>query len=98
MHSYSHSVDATKSTRIARLLNHSRKGNVYTRLVMVDGVPHLALVAKQVPACNTSHSITDTDDRTSPKAWSCCTTTASAILPSLPHIRGWLCRNVCIGV
>eukprot|EP00039_Didymoeca_costata_P018539 m.333896 g.333896 ORF g.333896 m.333896 type:complete len:269 (-) comp17241_c0_seq1:1033-1839(-) len=39
-------VDATKSGRIGRLINHSRKNpNLQTKLFVVDDVPHLGLVA-----------------------------------------------------
>lgn len=41
-------VDATKSGRIGRLINHSRKTpNLETKLYVVDGNPHLGLVAKR---------------------------------------------------
>lgn len=47
-HAYRRSVDATKSGRIGRLINHSRlQPNLETKLFVVDGVPHLALVATQ---------------------------------------------------
>lgn len=40
------SVDATKSGRIGRLINHSRLSpNLRTRLFSVDGVPRLGLCA-----------------------------------------------------
>lgn len=42
------SVDATSETgRLGRLVNHSRNGNLTTRSVIVDKVPHLILVAKE---------------------------------------------------
>ena len=42
----SRSVDATKSGRIGRLINHSRKTqNLQTKLFVVDGEPRLAFVA-----------------------------------------------------
>jgi hypothetical protein len=44
----SYSVDATKTGRIGRYINHSRNGNLFTRMVVVDGTPRLALIAKQV--------------------------------------------------
>ncbi|KAL0979382.1 hypothetical protein UPYG_G00184350 [Umbra pygmaea] len=41
-------VDATKeSTRLGRLLNHSKTGNCQTRLHDIDGTPHLILVASR---------------------------------------------------
>ncbi|KAJ8005655.1 hypothetical protein DPEC_G00120190 [Dallia pectoralis] len=41
-------IDATKeSTRLGRLLNHSKSGNCQTRLHDIDGVPHLILVASR---------------------------------------------------
>eukprot|EP00055_Hartaetosiga_balthica_P007022 m.23602 g.23602 ORF g.23602 m.23602 type:complete len:293 (-) comp5561_c0_seq1:154-1032(-) len=39
-------VDATKSPRIGRLINHSRtEANLRTKLFVVDSIPHLGLVA-----------------------------------------------------
>nr|XP_054749587.1 N-lysine methyltransferase KMT5A-like isoform X1 [Lytechinus pictus]XP_054749588.1 N-lysine methyltransferase KMT5A-like isoform X2 [Lytechinus pictus]XP_054749589.1 N-lysine methyltransferase KMT5A-like isoform X3 [Lytechinus pictus]XP_054749590.1 N-lysine methyltransferase KMT5A-like isoform X4 [Lytechinus pictus] len=44
----SYCVDATaESGRLGRLLNHSRQGNCCTKLVDIDGRPHLILIAKQ---------------------------------------------------
>ncbi|KAF5284658.1 hypothetical protein FQR65_LT13489 [Abscondita terminalis] len=41
-------VDATaESGRLGRLVNHSRNGNLQTRTVVVDGYPHLVLIAKE---------------------------------------------------
>uniref|UniRef100_A0A4W5NFS4 [histone H4]-lysine(20) N-methyltransferase n=1 Tax=Hucho hucho TaxID=62062 RepID=A0A4W5NFS4_9TELE len=41
-------VDATKeSTRLGRLLNHSKTGNCQTKLHDIDGIPHLILVASR---------------------------------------------------
>uniref|UniRef100_A0A8K9XMS2 [histone H4]-lysine(20) N-methyltransferase n=2 Tax=Oncorhynchus mykiss TaxID=8022 RepID=A0A8K9XMS2_ONCMY len=41
-------VDATKeSTRLGRLLNHSKNGNCQTKLHDMDGIPHLILVASR---------------------------------------------------
>ncbi|XP_034152478.1 lysine methyltransferase 5Ab isoform X2 [Esox lucius] len=41
-------VDATKeTTRLGRLLNHSKNGNCQTRLHDIDGIPHLILVASR---------------------------------------------------
>ncbi|XP_069789612.1 N-lysine methyltransferase KMT5A-A isoform X2 [Narcine bancroftii] len=41
-------VDATKeSTRLGRLINHSKNGNCQTKLHDVDGKPHLILVASR---------------------------------------------------
>ncbi|XP_041692264.1 N-lysine methyltransferase KMT5A-A isoform X2 [Coregonus clupeaformis] len=41
-------VDATKeSTRLGRLLNHSKNGNCQTKLHDIDGIPHLILVASR---------------------------------------------------
>eukprot|EP00061_Rhincodon_typus_P017018 g45526.t1 len=45
---YSQSVDATKeTTRLGRLINHSKNGNCQTKLHDVDGKPHLILVASR---------------------------------------------------
>uniref|UniRef100_A0A8C8H2N5 SET domain-containing protein n=1 Tax=Oncorhynchus tshawytscha TaxID=74940 RepID=A0A8C8H2N5_ONCTS len=42
------SVDATKeSTRLGRLLNHSKIGNCQTKLHDIDGITHLILVASR---------------------------------------------------
>lgn len=41
-------MDATKeSTRLGRLLNHSKNGNCQTKLHDMDGIPHLILVASR---------------------------------------------------
>ncbi|XP_076587768.1 lysine methyltransferase 5Ab [Chaetodon auriga] len=41
-------VDATKETsRLGRLINHSKTGNCQTRLHPIDGTPHLILVASR---------------------------------------------------
>ncbi|XP_068994712.1 lysine methyltransferase 5Ab [Embiotoca jacksoni] len=41
-------VDATKETsRLGRLINHSKTGNCQTRLHEIDGTPHLILVASR---------------------------------------------------
>uniref|UniRef100_A0A3P8UGD2 [histone H4]-lysine(20) N-methyltransferase n=1 Tax=Amphiprion percula TaxID=161767 RepID=A0A3P8UGD2_AMPPE len=41
-------VDATKETsRLGRLINHSKTGNCQTRLHPIDGIPHLILVASK---------------------------------------------------
>lgn len=41
-------VDATKeTTRLGRLINHSKAGNCQTRLHPIDGTPHLILVASR---------------------------------------------------
>ncbi|XP_044051655.1 lysine methyltransferase 5Ab [Siniperca chuatsi] len=41
-------VDATKETsRLGRLINHSKTGNCQTRLHAIDGTPHLILVASR---------------------------------------------------
>ncbi|XP_041854425.1 lysine methyltransferase 5Ab [Melanotaenia boesemani] len=41
-------VDATKETgRLGRLINHSKTGNCQTRLHVIDGTPHLILVASR---------------------------------------------------
>ncbi|XP_053181606.1 lysine methyltransferase 5Ab [Scomber japonicus] len=41
-------VDATKeTTRLGRLINHSKTGNCQTRLHAIDGTPHLILVASK---------------------------------------------------
>lgn len=42
------SVDATReTTRLGRLINHSKTGNCQTRLHDIDGKPHLILVASR---------------------------------------------------
>ncbi len=44
-----HCVDATHSGRIGRLINHCRsRPNLVTKLFVVDDVPRLGLMAKQV--------------------------------------------------
>jgi len=49
-----HSVDATKSGRIGRLINHSRNHpNLVTKLFVVDSKPRLGFVAKQDIAAGT---------------------------------------------
>lgn len=41
-------VDATaESNRLGRLVNHSRQGNLVTKIVEVDSKPHLVLIAKE---------------------------------------------------
>uniref|UniRef100_A0A3Q3XH80 [histone H4]-lysine(20) N-methyltransferase n=1 Tax=Mola mola TaxID=94237 RepID=A0A3Q3XH80_MOLML len=41
-------VDATKeTTRLGRLINHSKSGNCQTKLHPIDGTPHLILVASR---------------------------------------------------
>ncbi|XP_071339109.1 lysine methyltransferase 5Ab isoform X2 [Trachinotus anak] len=41
-------VDATKETsRLGRLINHSKTGNCQTKLHVIDGTPHLILVASR---------------------------------------------------
>ncbi|XP_044762948.1 N-lysine methyltransferase KMT5A isoform X2 [Coccinella septempunctata] len=41
-------IDATpESTRLGRLVNHSRNGNLMTKTVSVDGKPRLVLIAKE---------------------------------------------------
>ena len=42
------SIDATFSPRMARLINHSRHGNLRPKIIPVGGVPHLFLIAKRV--------------------------------------------------
>jgi hypothetical protein len=43
-------VDATNSGRIGRLINHCRsRPNLVTKLFVVDDIPKLGLMAKQVP-------------------------------------------------
>lgn len=40
------SIDATKETdRLGRLVNHCKKGNLKTRTFLLQGSPHLILVA-----------------------------------------------------
>ncbi|CAL8342854.1 unnamed protein product [Lota lota] len=47
-HSKTYCVDATReTTRLGRLLNHSKTGNCQTRLHGIDGKPHLILVASR---------------------------------------------------
>jgi len=42
------SIDATAETnRLGRLVNHSRNGNLVTRIVEVGSTPHLVLTAKE---------------------------------------------------
>jgi histone-lysine N-methyltransferase SETD8 len=41
-------IDATQeSDRLGRLVNHSRSGNLSTKTVVVNGTPHLVLIAKE---------------------------------------------------
>ena len=43
-----HSVDATaESSRLGRLLNHSRNGNCTTKSLVVNEIPRLILIAKR---------------------------------------------------
>lgn len=43
-----YSVDATKETsRLGRLINHSKTGNCQTKLHPINGTPHLILVASR---------------------------------------------------
>lgn len=43
-----YSVDATaESNKLGRLVNHSRNGNLATRIVEVGNTPHLVLIAKE---------------------------------------------------
>lgn len=42
------SIDATEETeKLGRLLNHSRKGNCYTKVVAIGDTPFLVLLASQ---------------------------------------------------
>lgn len=42
------SIDATaESGRLGRLVNHSRNGNLTTKIISVNSVPHLVLIAKE---------------------------------------------------
>lgn len=44
---FSHSIDATAETeKFGRLVNHSRNGNLATKIVDYKGKPHLVLLAK----------------------------------------------------
>lgn len=44
---FSCSIDATaESGKLGRLVNHSRNGNLTTKTVVLNGKPHLVLVAK----------------------------------------------------
>ena len=41
-------IDATEeSVYLGRLLNHSRKGNCHTKVVVVDGRPHVVILASK---------------------------------------------------
>lgn len=43
-----YSIDATAETGfLGRLVNHSRNGNLTTKIVMYKGRPHLVLLAKE---------------------------------------------------
>lgn len=43
-----YSVDATaESDRLGRLVNHSRNGNLNTKTVVIENIPHLVLIAKE---------------------------------------------------
>ena len=43
-----YSIDATaESGRLGRLVNHSRNGNLTTKIISVGSVPHLVLIAKE---------------------------------------------------
>lgn len=45
---FSHSVDATQeTTRLGRLINHSKNGNLITRTIEVNGTPRLILIANE---------------------------------------------------
>lgn len=47
-HCKTYCVDATKETsRLGRLINHSKNGNCQTKLHGIDGIPHLILVASR---------------------------------------------------
>ncbi|XP_054628634.1 lysine methyltransferase 5Ab isoform X2 [Dunckerocampus dactyliophorus] len=47
-HSKTYCVDATEETsRLGRLINHSKAGNCQTKLHAIDSVPHLILVASK---------------------------------------------------
>lgn len=42
-----HSIDATAETgKLGRLVNHSRNGNLLTKVITVNNRPHLILIAK----------------------------------------------------
>lgn len=47
-----YSVDATAETdKLGRLVNHSRNGNLITKIVEIRSIPHLVLIAKDdIPA------------------------------------------------
>lgn len=45
---YFSSIDATaESGKLGRLVNHSRNGNLMTKTVLVNDLPHLVLLAKE---------------------------------------------------
>ncbi|XP_054279776.1 histone-lysine N-methyltransferase PR-Set7 isoform X2 [Macrosteles quadrilineatus] len=47
-HNVQYCVDATaESDRLGRLVNHSRNGNLTTKTVVIENVPHLVLIAKE---------------------------------------------------
>lgn len=42
------SVDATAETgKLGRLVNHSRNGNLTTKIISINSIPHLVLIAKE---------------------------------------------------
>lgn len=48
------SIDATAETgKLGRLVNHSRNGNLLTKVITVDNRPHLILIAKDNIPINT---------------------------------------------
>ena len=45
---YCYSVDATQETsRLGRLINHSKNGNLITRTMEINGIPKLVLIANE---------------------------------------------------
>lgn len=47
-HYFLFSIDATAETgKLGRLVNHSRNGNLMTKVVMIQKQPHLVLIAKE---------------------------------------------------
>ncbi|XP_046682661.1 histone-lysine N-methyltransferase PR-Set7 isoform X2 [Homalodisca vitripennis] len=47
-HNVQYCVDATaESDRLGRLVNHSRNGNLTTKTVVIENIPHLVLIAKE---------------------------------------------------
>jgi histone-lysine N-methyltransferase SETD8 len=61
-HDPCYSIDATAETgRLGRLLNHSKSGNLCTKTIEVNGIPHLILLAKEdvEPGCELTYDYGD---------------------------------------